>query len=211
MILNLVLLMHLVFLSLSSVIKIDFLFILFTACSFYGTVLESVILLLTHRIPMFTFHSRLPLYSTRQLYKTVNIFGGFTLKIQTMNSILITGCSRGLGLGIVKELLDSNQPVKHIFATCRDPEKAKVTLGFVQLSFVFSVYQNIIWRVIIFRLSVSMDNPMFRYSYSNEKKVIYYRKSLTITNTHLNNSNVILSKCQTIWQCWIFISYSRQD
>lgn len=47
-----------------------------------------------------------------------------------MNSILITGCSRGLGLGIVKELLDSNHPVKHIFATCRQPEKAQVTLSF---------------------------------------------------------------------------------
>lgn len=43
-----------------------------------------------------------------------------------MNSILITECSRGLGLGIIKELLDSNHPVKHIFATCRQPEKAKV-------------------------------------------------------------------------------------
>lgn len=45
-----------------------------------------------------------------------------------MNSILITGCSRGLGLGIVKQLLESNPPVKHIFATCRQPEKAKVTI-----------------------------------------------------------------------------------
>lgn len=50
-----------------------------------------------------------------------------------MNSILITGCSRGLGLGLIQELLDSDKPVKHIFATCRHPDKAKVTL----LSFCF--------------------------------------------------------------------------
>lgn len=44
-----------------------------------------------------------------------------------MNSILITGCNRGLGLGIVKQLLASNKPTKHIFATCRNPDQAQVT------------------------------------------------------------------------------------
>lgn len=48
-------------------------------------------------------------------------------KRRVMNSILITGCSRGLGLGLIKELLDSKPPIKHIFATCRQPDKAKVT------------------------------------------------------------------------------------
>lgn len=44
-----------------------------------------------------------------------------------MTSILITGCNRGLGLGLVKQLLDLNKPIKHIFATCRNPDKAQVT------------------------------------------------------------------------------------
>lgn len=48
-----------------------------------------------------------------------------------MNSILITGCSRGLGLGLVKQLLESNKPTKHIFATCRYPDKAQVTWIFI--------------------------------------------------------------------------------
>ncbi|XP_037940371.1 C-factor-like [Teleopsis dalmanni] len=42
-----------------------------------------------------------------------------------MNSILITGCNRGLGLGIVKELLLLPNVPKYIFATCRDQSKAK--------------------------------------------------------------------------------------
>lgn len=46
-----------------------------------------------------------------------------------MNSILITGSNRGLGLGFVKQLLGSNKPIKHIFATCRQPEKAQVILN----------------------------------------------------------------------------------
>ncbi|XP_011183424.1 C-factor [Zeugodacus cucurbitae] len=41
-----------------------------------------------------------------------------------MNSILITGCNRGLGLGIVKTLVKLPQPPQHIFATCRDLDKA---------------------------------------------------------------------------------------
>ncbi|XP_067634561.1 C-signal [Eurosta solidaginis] len=37
-----------------------------------------------------------------------------------MKSILITGCNRGLGLGLVKVLVKSSKPPQHIFATCRD-------------------------------------------------------------------------------------------
>lgn len=42
-----------------------------------------------------------------------------------MNSILITGSNRGLGLGLVKQLLASSKPTKHIFATCRNPDNAQ--------------------------------------------------------------------------------------
>ncbi|XP_054290185.1 C-factor-like [Macrosteles quadrilineatus] len=40
-----------------------------------------------------------------------------------MKSVLITGCNRGIGLGLVKNLLSDNS-VKHIIATCRDPNQA---------------------------------------------------------------------------------------
>lgn len=41
-----------------------------------------------------------------------------------MKSILITGCNRGLGLGLVKHLARSVKPPENIFATCRDANKA---------------------------------------------------------------------------------------
>lgn len=65
------------------------------------------------------------------------IFKGFQEEIRqeqevkatysTMNSILITGCNRGLGLGLVKSLLKLEQTPKYIFATCRNLEKADVS------------------------------------------------------------------------------------
>ncbi|KAK2576252.1 hypothetical protein KPH14_005618 [Odynerus spinipes] len=41
-----------------------------------------------------------------------------------MRSILITGCNRGLGLGLVKHLVQLSTPPENIFATCRDTSKA---------------------------------------------------------------------------------------
>lgn len=43
-----------------------------------------------------------------------------------MNSILITGCNRGLGLGLVKEFLKHAKP-NLIFATCRNLQAAPVS------------------------------------------------------------------------------------
>ncbi|XP_031843559.1 SDR family oxidoreductase sniffer [Nomia melanderi] len=42
-----------------------------------------------------------------------------------MRSILITGCNRGLGLGLVKHLVNQPQPPQNIFATCRNVNKAR--------------------------------------------------------------------------------------
>lgn len=41
-----------------------------------------------------------------------------------MNSILITGCNRGLGLGLVKSLIKHEKSPKYIFATCRNIDAA---------------------------------------------------------------------------------------
>ncbi|XP_042293586.1 C-factor-like [Sceloporus undulatus] len=37
-------------------------------------------------------------------------------------SILVTGCNRGIGLELVRQLLEKNNRPDKIFATCRDPE-----------------------------------------------------------------------------------------
>ncbi|KAF5287804.1 hypothetical protein FQR65_LT12172 [Abscondita terminalis] len=42
-----------------------------------------------------------------------------------MKSILITGCNRGLGLGLVKQLMKIPKPPSYLIATCRDIEKAQ--------------------------------------------------------------------------------------
>lgn len=44
-----------------------------------------------------------------------------------MRSILITGCNRGLGLGLVQHLTQLPNPPEKIFATCRDINKAEVS------------------------------------------------------------------------------------
>ncbi|XP_016983961.1 C-factor [Drosophila rhopaloa] len=41
-----------------------------------------------------------------------------------MNSILITGCNRGLGLGLVRALVNLPQPPQHLFTTCRNRAQA---------------------------------------------------------------------------------------
>ena len=41
-------------------------------------------------------------------------------------SVLVTGANRGLGLEFVKQFLKLVKPPVHVFAACRDPEKAEV-------------------------------------------------------------------------------------
>ncbi|XP_078038441.1 SDR family oxidoreductase sniffer [Augochlora pura] len=51
-----------------------------------------------------------------------------------MKSILITGCNRGLGLGLVKHLTSLPQPPQNIFATCRDVNKARELTAIAEVS-----------------------------------------------------------------------------
>ncbi|KAJ6644332.1 putative oxidoreductase [Pseudolycoriella hygida] len=44
----------------------------------------------------------------------------------SFSSVLITGANRGIGLELVKQLANSADPPTHIFATSRQPDKAKV-------------------------------------------------------------------------------------
>ena len=45
-----------------------------------------------------------------------------------MTSVLITGCNRGLGLGLVQQFLRLKRQPENIFATVRDPDRAKVSV-----------------------------------------------------------------------------------
>lgn len=42
-------------------------------------------------------------------------------------TVLVTGCSRGLGLEMVRQLAAAENPPKVIIATCRNPDKAPVS------------------------------------------------------------------------------------
>jgi len=42
--------------------------------------------------------------------------------------VLVTGCNRGIGLELVRQLLDSPKPLAHLFATYRDPGTAQELL-----------------------------------------------------------------------------------
>lgn len=40
----------------------------------------------------------------------------------SVGSVLLTGCDGGLGLGLLKGLLEQPSPPRHLFAACLDPQ-----------------------------------------------------------------------------------------
>lgn len=49
----------------------------------------------------------------------------------SLGNVLITGANRGIGLEFVKQLTALQTPPKHIFASCRNPDAANVSLIFL--------------------------------------------------------------------------------
>ncbi len=46
-----------------------------------------------------------------------------------IKSVFITGANRGIGLEFVKQFLALPNPPTHLFASCRNPDKAEVTIS----------------------------------------------------------------------------------
>ena len=57
-------------------------------------------------------------------------------------SILITGCNRGLGLELVRQLVRHPNAPECIFAACRNPDHAEVC-------YLFSITGNPFFKVIV--------------------------------------------------------------
>lgn len=77
-----------------------------------------------------------------------------------MNSILITGSNRGLGLGLVKQLLAASKPTKHIFATCRNPDNAQVTLIFLfHFFFIYFIEINYFHdiKILLEKINIALE------------------------------------------------------
>jgi hypothetical protein len=50
-----------------------------------------------------------------------------------MKSVLITGCNRGIGFGLINYLTQQPNSPPYLFATCRNPTKAEVCLIHLKL------------------------------------------------------------------------------
>ncbi len=63
-------------------------------------------------------------HSTKALYKSADRTvqtDAEEMAAQPVN-VLITGANRGLGLELVKQMVETYRPVRNLFASCRDPE-----------------------------------------------------------------------------------------
>jgi len=79
-----------------------------------------------------------------------------------MQSILITGCNRGLGLGLVKSLVSLENAPRAIIATCRKPTEAK------ELQDIASQHKNVkVVQFVLFRgvICLCFNTATHRFAY----------------------------------------------
>ncbi|CAH0555742.1 unnamed protein product [Brassicogethes aeneus] len=85
-----------------------------------------------------------------------------------MNSILVTGCNRGLGLGLIKSLVKDPNPPTNIIATCRSTAKAK------ELCEIKEKYQN------VHLLELELEKPETFNSFAERVKDIVKEDGLNV-------------------------------
>ena len=59
-------------------------------------------------------------------YIVANLLLEKYLNEMSIGSVLVTGANRGIGLEFVRQLLALQSPPKHIIASCRNPDAARV-------------------------------------------------------------------------------------
>ena len=88
--------------------------------------------------------------------------------MSTRERVLVTGANRGIGLGIVEQYLKRGNT--HIFATCRNPDKA------TELKKLVDTYQG---EITIIPLELSDSNSI--------------EKSFEVVNEHVNGLDVLIN------------------
>ncbi|XP_077981501.1 C-signal-like [Glandiceps talaboti] len=98
-------------------------------------------------------------------------------------SVLVTGCSRGIGLELIKQFVKLPNPPQHVFATCRAPENAHELKSIAEAN----------PSVQVLRLDVD-DRDSINDAASKVEQVLG-ENGLTLL---INNAGILLNKDQTI-------------
>ena len=59
------------------------------------------------------------------------------MSLNNVKSMLVTGANRGIGLELIRQIVNLPSSPQHLFAACRNPEKAEVSKQNIKKKFVF--------------------------------------------------------------------------